>query len=262
MKPGMYPDISNEDYHAGPGLSSSGVKQILKSPLHYKHQYIDGNKSGGSAAMALGTIVHTLVLEPSLFDDEYVVVEASTKNTEIFKTAAAEFSEMNVILKSEYEKGSKIAAAALEHPKAASLLEGSLREHSMYWDESGRLCKCRPDIWRPDIRVCADLKTATDASPKTFQRSVINFGYHTSAAWYMRGIEQVEAMDLINWAWIVVETSEPFAVQIYVADEALLSKGFDLWKEAIATLNQCESTDAWPSYSEHILPITLPAWAA
>jgi len=58
-------DLTNEEYHAGEGLSSSALKVILRSAAHYNCPRVDRPKS---KALTLGTAVHTAVLEP----DEYV----------------------------------------------------------------------------------------------------------------------------------------------------------------------------------------------
>ena len=36
MKPGRFPNISNRQYHEGPGLSSSALKKLFLSGAHYK----------------------------------------------------------------------------------------------------------------------------------------------------------------------------------------------------------------------------------
>lgn len=72
MKPGIYHNISNEDYHGGEGISKSGLDLIAKSPAHYK-AVIDGiTVREPTKAQALGTAFHELLLEPELFWFKYV----------------------------------------------------------------------------------------------------------------------------------------------------------------------------------------------
>lgn len=73
MEPGIYPDIPNSDYHKGPGISKSGLDLIAKSPAHYYHAVNAANDNEPTAAQALGTAFHTLLLEPEVFKKEYVV---------------------------------------------------------------------------------------------------------------------------------------------------------------------------------------------
>lgn len=72
MKPGIYDNISNADYHGGPGVSNSGLSLIRKSPLHFRAKQLAANDNHEStAAQALGTAFHALMLEPHLFAQEY-----------------------------------------------------------------------------------------------------------------------------------------------------------------------------------------------
>ena len=60
MEPGVYFDISNEDYHRGAGISKSQLDDIAISPAIYqwkKHAPVDAEKT---AALDLGTALHCL----------------------------------------------------------------------------------------------------------------------------------------------------------------------------------------------------------
>lgn len=69
-KVGIFADISNADYHGGPGISKSGLDIIRRSPLHFKASR-DAEKRVPTAAQREGTIIHDLVLEPETFWDRY-----------------------------------------------------------------------------------------------------------------------------------------------------------------------------------------------
>ena len=72
MNPGIYENISNEDYHGGEGISKSGLDLIAKSPAHYK-AVIDGiTVREPTKAQSLGTAFHELLLEPELFWSKHV----------------------------------------------------------------------------------------------------------------------------------------------------------------------------------------------
>jgi exodeoxyribonuclease VIII len=74
MKPGIYPDISNADYHGGPGVSKSLLDLIERSPAHLKAA-LDAPREDRvpTAAQAIGTAFHALVLEPKVFATEYTL---------------------------------------------------------------------------------------------------------------------------------------------------------------------------------------------
>lgn len=74
MRPGIYPDISNADYHGGPGVSKSLLDLIARSPAHMKVA-IDRtpDERTPTAAQAIGTAFHALVLEPGEFAKQYTL---------------------------------------------------------------------------------------------------------------------------------------------------------------------------------------------
>lgn len=73
MKPGIYTDLSNADYHGGEGTSKSLLDVVARSPMHAKALLDTANDNRvPTAAQAFGSALHTLLLEPHLFADEYV----------------------------------------------------------------------------------------------------------------------------------------------------------------------------------------------
>lgn len=71
MKPGVYSGIQNADYHGGPGISKSGLDLIRRSPQHYKAVVDGANDNQPTAAQAIGTAAHCLILEPQEFSKNY-----------------------------------------------------------------------------------------------------------------------------------------------------------------------------------------------
>jgi len=75
MKPGIYSnaELSNDEYHGGPGVSSTTLKELIsRSPAHCLAM-MDGLRRKFSDAMSLGTVIHAAVLEPETFDSLYFV---------------------------------------------------------------------------------------------------------------------------------------------------------------------------------------------
>ncbi len=74
MKPGVYADIPNAEYHGGPGISKSGLDHIARSPMHYKASREAANDNRpDSKAFFIGGEFHALVLEPAVFVKEYTL---------------------------------------------------------------------------------------------------------------------------------------------------------------------------------------------
>ena len=72
---GIYADVSNEDYHAIPALSSSGLKTFKHSPALYKRKYINPinrlKTVSREVAFVTGELAHGLILEPERTKDLY-----------------------------------------------------------------------------------------------------------------------------------------------------------------------------------------------
>lgn len=73
MKPGVYADLSNHDYHSGEGISNSGLALVRRSPLHYLARRTAANDNTPTPAQAIGTAFHALILEPHLFAQQYTL---------------------------------------------------------------------------------------------------------------------------------------------------------------------------------------------
>ncbi|MGR6425771.1 PD-(D/E)XK nuclease-like domain-containing protein [Aeromonas veronii] len=72
---GIYADVSNEDYHAIPAVSSSKLKTFAYSPALYYRKYVAPLRRTKSASseksLTTGSVTHGLVLEPQRCNDYY-----------------------------------------------------------------------------------------------------------------------------------------------------------------------------------------------
>lgn len=68
-------DLSNEDYHSGPGISKSHLDEVAVSPLNYWDKRInpDREPEAFKHCFAVGDGTHKLVLEPGTFEQTYAV---------------------------------------------------------------------------------------------------------------------------------------------------------------------------------------------
>lgn len=76
MKPGIYTnaELSNEEYHGGEGVSSTILKELITRSAAHCKALMDGLRRKSSASMSLGTVIHSAVLEPETFNDEYFIL--------------------------------------------------------------------------------------------------------------------------------------------------------------------------------------------
>jgi exodeoxyribonuclease VIII len=262
--------MNNATYHAHLAVSKSHLDLVAKSPLHYWSRYLDPNRvpQEPTAAMAIGSAVHTHVLELDQWDAQYVVAPAGIDRRtkvgkaewDVFQTA---IGTRTVISREDADLVMRIGRSVLSHPAAAYLLglPGKAETTHMWTDAgTGLQCKCRPDWLLDDGSMIVDLKTTEDASPRGFQKSIGQWRYHVQAAWYLNGMEQATGKRPKQFVFIAVEKKPPYACAVYVADLQMIDIGWNAACQDLYKLLLCKAADSWPGYSDCIEQINLPPW--
>ena len=276
-----YVDISNEVYHESAGISSSGLKLLAQSPAHYWARYLDPAREARkrTPALVLGDQIHTAVLEPArYFQTYYPLPEKFNRATKQGK-ADAEYHEAQaadkgqvVITKDNHEICQRLTETVRDNPAADFLFNADgLIEQSFYWTESvvlpdtGEivevLCKCRPDKLLTGLNIILDLKSAEDASLSAFQRASFSYGYHISAAFYLRGVEAVLGIRPTAFVIAAFEKESPFACSFFQFDNDALTQGNADVVRLLQRYAECLAADEWPGYPHCIRQISLPNWA-
>ena len=76
-------NMSNADYHADPAISSTSLKFMEESFIHFDNRHLF---KFGTKTMNLGTAFHTLTLEPEKFSEEFAIEPINApRNTVIGK---------------------------------------------------------------------------------------------------------------------------------------------------------------------------------
>jgi len=262
--------MENDAYHAHPAISKSGLDLIARSPLHYWARYLDPNRvpTEPTAAMRLGTAVHTHVLELDQWQQRYITApEGIDRRYKVGKEAWAAFEAQSegrtVISREDVDLVMAMGRSVFGHPAAAMLLglPGKAETTHMWTDAAtGLQCKCRPDWLTDDGRLIVDLKTTENASPREFSRSIAQWRYFLQASWYLDGVEQATGTRPEQFIFICVEKKAPFACAVYAADAEMIAAGAQTAARDLEVLATCKAADTWPGYSDQIEPISLPAW--
>jgi hypothetical protein len=270
IEPGVYPSLSNEDYHADPAVSRSGIMTFLKSPYKYWSEYLNPYRplKEPTKAMDFGTAFHSFVLEPrSKFFDEYIIKPESVKLKDVgrvaynaYKTKFDEVLNTNKIILSmdDYHILARMYESIWNNKQAHELIEGATYESSYFWqcEHSGIMCKARPDILHHNIIV--DLKTCADASSRAYQRAMVDGGYHIQGAMIREGIKQLTGKDISTVINICVEKTYPYEIAIKIISEDALEFGHKKFKQALLDIKHCIEYNKWESYEPEI--VNLPSW--
>jgi hypothetical protein len=261
--PGIYPDMPRGEYESADAVRQTVLKAGRNGSM-LAIKYADELESKPSAAMAFGTLVHTLVLEPDTFADRYAVAPKVDRRTKAGKTQWSEFQAESAdkILIDEQDAAKAKACADLVHQTdhASELLAGCQYECPAIFQLSDMWCKALLDAYLPGARI-VDLKTARDASPHGFQRAVAQYGYHIQAAWYQDAVIQCTG-EVLPFYVIALETSDRPEVGVYMLDDDAVEAGRREYQELLANYAACKRLNSWPSYTTKTTTMSLPAWAA
>jgi hypothetical protein len=167
-------------FHLGKhALSSSSLKMILKSPKTYRNVIKYGDPNGDSPALAAGKLAHWMVLEPHKIDELHFV-DASTKNTKIYKEAKEQYGE--VFLTKERSAAERLTDAIFRNEAALQLLTDSEFEVPEVAMLNGLPFRGKADIIQGDTII--DYKTTAELS--SFKWSADKYGYDLQAYMYLR----------------------------------------------------------------------------
>jgi len=249
--------IDHDDYHAGPGVSSSQIKALLKSPAHSQVQIEQ------TPAMEFGTAFHTAILEPELFADTYVVMSKFDRRTKQGKVDYAEWMEANEgksFITEDEQQALLAMQAAVGRSKYWQRVKSYDREVSALTThkETGLFLKCKPDMLGDMI---IDFKTTRDASPSAFFRSLYSepFLYGVSAAFYTDIVADVTGRTL-PFVFCAVEKSPPYGVAWYEMKPAGYEEAARKYQWALRRWAECEQKNEWPSYPDEIVQLEPPAY--
>lgn len=271
IAPGIYPDMTNEAYHSGPGISKTGLDWIAgpdSCPALFRAKYITREiEDKETDALAFGKAGHLAVFQPDQFGAEVAVCLEINKRTNAGKAEYAEFCAENagktIIKAADYEIVQRVADAVRREPTARNILAHGQAETSIFStdDLTGELVKVRPDWFVEDV--IADLKLMRSASPAHFERELYNRRYYVQAPFYM-DVAGAELGRVINdFVFIVAEKEPPYLVELYFAKPEAIEAGRMEYRRNLDLYHQCKKTGTWPGYNGGIIqPVSLPYWAS
>lgn len=245
---------TNAEYHGYQGaISKSRLSKMAVCPLYFK--YCEEHPSEPTDDLIVGSALHKVVLEPTTWDKEFIVlppnVDRRTKaGKEAYEAFIATVGDRQVITQEQFETIIAMKEAINANKYAVALLQGT-HEQSMYAvDElTGENIKTRPDCWRKigDRLVITDLKSCRSALSDDFMRDVVKYAYDLQAYMYCMNASKVLGIPIenIDFVFICVQKSEPHLINILQADQYVLERGEALFREYIGTYKECKETGEW-----------------
>jgi len=234
-----------QEFLEGRPLSYSSLKQFRKSPKHYI-QYLT-KPFAPSAEMMLGTLVHTLTLEPEEFEKRYMLY---VKPTGTGSVAAknnlidiANQAKRILITQEEVDTAKIIHQALMDHEQSRILIENRRKvEINLRWrhKETNLPLTGKIDFesraWDTDFIL--DLKTSRDSDPDEFLKQAVKLDYHMQVGSYSDGYPR-KFFKFPNFMFIVVETVEPYNVSVMFCDNKYVEQAKDEFYGTLLAFRRC-----------------------
>lgn len=283
----MVERMSNEAYHSRPEFSSSQLKDMLRSGAHfYSHNIAKEHERETKKHLDLGTLAHSLFLEPELFQSEFALLplNAPRKPTEAMlkaKNPSPETLEKILWWERFEAKNSGKIVVSEEQIQGAQRIVATLQSLGMYKEMLNNYGMPEASIFftdptyslqlrvRPDwhIAPCSkfpngliiDVKTANDARFSAFSKACGNYAYDLSAAMYREGMQQYYGTEeKAPFVFMVAENDAPFVGKQYKADDIFLAVGAKRYEQAKEKLAESLLLNEWDGYSTELEEISLP----
>lgn len=197
---GVHEDIPSEVYHHPlcPGFNHSAINEAAKSATHFLL-----SSKWVSPAMELGTLFHTLILEPHLFERDGVSAENMAKLERMVKS--------------------------IRSHKSYDILFNPLLERKIEFTVfakcpiTGLIRKCRPDLGIMK-RAIVDLKTTSADGSDEFGQRADTYHYESQSSFYKDTCELVDLHFPENYHW-AVRSEGDHDVIVHSYDNTFLDAG-------------------------------------
>lgn len=251
--------MSFRDYQARSEINHSALTHIDKSPLHFKHALSQHEES---ASLSLGRLVHTLVIEPDCFVDEFFLAPTFGRSKADLEKKASMFADnpgKTLINEDQWLTAQAMVNAVHASETCRQLLSAVTDgEITAIFNRCDVWCKARLDMITADIIV--DLKTTRDASPAEFAKSAAKYNYWTQQEFYRHAMK-CEGREMAS-VIIAVENQAPYGVGIYALSDHDLDRA--QWQNVsrLKKYKLAVEVDEWAGYADQPTNLVMPTWAA
>lgn len=243
--------LPNWLYHAEKDRQScSMLKHLLLSPAHYRNQFF--TPSPRSAALEFGSLIHTLVLQPQLFHQEYAIwpedIRPASKEGKLFAALhRGQTLLTEVELRQARELTDRILYRSFKGRAFGRYLEEGLPEVTFFYTDPdlGVPCRVRHDLWHPDF--IFDLKTTRHAQPRRFAHAAVELHYDLQAYMYSYAESLFAGRTTLRpFVFIAAENAPPYSVSALTSGLNFMENGREKYARALTTYAGCVQVDYWP----------------
>ncbi len=265
-----------EQYRAAPGINYSRLKQILKSPAHYKadkgvEETIEMRLGSYADAYVIENRVVECVIKPSHApgapDDKWHGAKKWCKDW-----IARQKPGVEVFSEEEYERAIGMVKSLQNDPLVQAVLAlCPERQKPVFAQYRGRKIKCLLDLAGRDEdgrRMIWDLKTTGDVSDEAFSKKAASMHYDMQLEMYKAALATSEDLEQPPLAgWIVQENVSPYTVRVVSAPIEAQISGLSKLDWCLEMFAKCEAANDWPGFGRMpgekplIKELPWPGWA-
>jgi hypothetical protein len=221
-------------------LSNSDIYSLLNNPKDFKVQ------TDRTKAMIEGSYMHALILEPDTVESRFKIVDASTRNTKVYKEVAEANDDCDILLLHEAENMKECADAITSNFELYDMIRrsGSVYEEPMIKELFGNMWKAKRDVGNS---VTIDIKTTSDIN--AFKRSAFRYNYDSQAWVY-------EQMFGVPMMFLVVDKNTK-QTGIFGCSDEFLERGKNKVIKATEIYNRFFGSNATDDINQFIIRDTL-----
>jgi exodeoxyribonuclease VIII len=244
-------------------LSFSTAKNLLESPA--KFQWEITNKlmyepDEPTESMRLGSLVHTLILEPQEFGTKFVIQPDFGRTKPELEKKEHFFLENKgkiIIKDKEVDKAERCIRYIPDH--VMDIINGGVCELEIHQPIAELPFKGFIDCY-VDNRVI-EVKTTSESSPDKLMASFFNLKYPMQAAIYGVLAKKEFQLDYYpNTTYLIIQTVAPYRSYFVPADKDYHLYGQKLLDKSLSIFNMAKREGLWDNGWD-IQSIGLPAWA-
>lgn len=264
-------------------LSFTALKNFSDSPTDFV-EYVMKVKVV-TPAMEFGTLVHTLILEPALFDERYYAIDDTIKCEEISgsdwkdqgKKPRATKLYKEWMMTEKLNAGDKIVIKTVDYQKARIMANNVLynraskailarcpnKETGIQWEYMNY--KFRGFIDADGDKDIGDIKVMPDASKRPAMRTIADRMLYLQAVMYLSGKGYKKDDKHPNYYIIAVDRKG--GVGVYKLPPLMIKIGFEKYEWLIGKFNDCmidnrwnESYDFWGDTWEGVHIADIPSY--
>lgn len=285
-EPGLYEDVRFREYLSWDCASRGRLVELERSPAHLRAM-LNGEDGEESEAQIVGKAAHAAVLEPDIYGERYVQAERCCETTGSGSRCSYNgkhvtrdgdwycgthvkgvpeeeiVDDATVLTEKQAELVKAVRDSVFESTAARRILrsDGPVELAGVAEDgPSGVLCKVRTDKIAEPFESIVDLKTARDASRRSFSKTIFRRRYHLQGALYLR-VMRALGVPVKRYTIIAVEKTPPYAVATYKLTDGTIDAGEELLDALLPLYAETVERDHWPGYPDKVQEIALPAWA-